>query len=144
MLERHMALEIHLPEVIGDRMLEAPPGAVLGAPGGVQPPVAAQDRRDRARARHPVMAQGQKPRVQLASAPGRMLISQGQHRMLHDRRRSSGRRLGPTRPIPKPLTALDSTALQPLVPGLRTDPETPAERANIRSFLTGQLNEFVT
>ena len=33
-----MALEIHLPEVIGDRMLEAPPGAVPGALGGVQPP----------------------------------------------------------------------------------------------------------
>lgn len=143
-LERHMALEIHLPEVIGDRMLEALPGAVLGALGGVHPPVAAQDRRDRARARHPVMAQGHEPRVQLASAPSRMLIAQGQHRMLHGSWRSSRRRLGPARPIAQPLTALDSIALPPLVPGLRTDPKTPAQRANIRSLLTGQLNEFVT
>jgi hypothetical protein len=109
-------------------MLEAPPGAVRGAPGGVQPPVATPDRRDRVRARHPVMAQGQS-RVPLACVPGRMLIAQGQHRMLHDSRRSTRRRLGATRSIQEPSPPLhyDSQLEHAVAPGrvVEAPPPTP-------------------
>src|SRR5690349_5950121 len=94
-------------------------------------PVPLEDRRDRGGRRNRLVAEILEPPGKLAPAPGRMLRSQRQHRLLH--RRTTARRRGkrPPRPLPKPRRALPPPALQPFVAGHRAHPEPPAKAAEI-------------
>lgn len=84
-----VALEVHLPEVIGVRMLEPLPVA-LGTFGGGDAAVPAQDRRDGARAGHRTDAPIEQHLVNGAASPGGMRRADLEDGLLECRRGPAG------------------------------------------------------
>ena len=85
-----VALEVHLPEVIGARrMLESLPVA-LGTFGGGDAVVPAQDRRDGARAGHRAAAPIEQHLAYGAASPGGMLLADLEDGLLERRRGPAG------------------------------------------------------
>lgn len=122
---RNMPLEVHLPQVVGLRLLEPRPRLRCrrGLLGDLSVPV--QDRRDRAgrgQLRHAAIRQ---PLLQLASTPSRMACACFQHALLH----RVGRALGRVCWTPRPITQVFSRQRprQPLVPGLAADTKPTAQ-----------------
>ena len=139
-----MALEVHLPKIVGGGVLEADKRAMRGRMPAVQPAVAAQDRGDRARARHLRGAQIQQPPAQLAPAPGRMRVAQRQHMRLHRLGRTARRTVGAARAVMQPGPPLSPMARQPLVTRRRADTEAPAQPTQMAAFRPRQQHKLLT
>src|SRR5579863_2291617 len=140
---RNVPFEIHLPEPVGTRMLEANESGVLGRLGGVEAAVAPQNLRDRRGRRQTHLAQILQSPTQFASAPRRMLASKRDDLGLHSLCRPLRTRKRPTRAIRKK-RAFRLAASEPFVPRLPTDPEPTAKLGNVRTLSRTQAHEFST
>jgi hypothetical protein len=126
--ERHVAFEVHLPELVRYRMLKTLPSMMTFS--GRQPAVTAQDSGHRAGTRHFGMPLCPQPRSQLPSTPGGVLITQRQHQRFHLRRGLVRRDVRPSGTIDETGCALLHSAIQPLVAGGRGNTKTTAESSN--------------
>jgi hypothetical protein len=139
---REMPLVVHLPQLVGRGALEPPEGLVPGAFLGIDQPMAMQDRRDGAGARHPALAKlGQTP-LQLAPAPAWMLQAQPDHLGLHRRRRAPGRAVRARGAIRQPRFALRRIPTQPFVADPRPNAVPPEQRLLVRPGLTRQQHKL--
>ena len=137
-----MAFEVHLPELVRPRALEALEGGRRpGLPQGDA--MAPQDRRHRRWRRYIRLSQIGQPASDLASTPARMVRSHRQNRSLHPLRRAPRTRPWPPRKVRQIHRARSGTA-QPLVARLATDPETATQRRDIRSRLFRQHHKLQT
>src|ERR1700728_2784234 len=141
--EREVALEVHLPELVGRLMFKALPRALRAGGLRINQPGAAQDAGDSAR-RQLRTAFERQPSRQLASAPtAAHLPAQADHVMLDLWSGAQRRAPRPARAIFQTAWALSRIALKPLVAGLRCDPEAPAKLAPICTFLHRQLHKLL-
>src|SRR3984893_14365688 len=140
---REVALEVHLPQLVGDRALKALKG-MRRRRSLIEQTMAAQDTGDSAR-RELGAALEQQPSGQLASAPTAEHFASNSEHMLFDLGPGPHRRASrPARVILKTAAAFQGVTLQPLVAGLRREPEAPAELAPISAHLHRQLHKLLT
>ena len=120
---RKVAFEIHLPQIVGSRVLKPLQVRCSRAGSLVELTMTTQNLRDRARHWNSDVLQILQPPTQLPTTPRRMLATQGQH-ALFDRSTRSPRRLQrPTRLIQQPRRAVRHIPRQPLVTRLPADPK---------------------
>src|SRR5579885_1450342 len=131
-------LEVHLPEEVRSRMLEATAG--LLAHRRAHPAVPDQDRMDGRgrRRRQPIHLQAT---PDLAPAPGRMPIAHPQHRRLQLRPAAPRRAMRTARPVRRPVLALPRSP-QPFVAGLGADPEPPTQLTPAHSRSSRQSHKL--
>ena len=137
-----MALEVHLPELVRPRPLEALKrrGRPCLPQGNAMAP---QDRRHRRWRRHARLSQIRQPPGDLAPAPARMIRTHRQNRGFHRLRRAARTGPWPSRTVREIRRAGPDTA-QPLVARLAADAETAAQRRDIRTRLTRQHHKLQT
>jgi len=133
-VQGHMALEVHLPQLVRSRPLEPGVGALTAAMRAQFDTVALQNRRHRRGDRNCIVPQILQPPGDLAAAPGRMLGTQRKHGLLGRRNAARGRILRPARQLLKPSHPVELPTFQPFVAGRRADPEPAAKPPNIGSF----------
>ena len=136
--ERDMSLEVHLPEQVRRRLLEALDGC---RPSWRRhnPPMPLQNlmHRRAGRSGHPLAFE---TAHDLARAPGRMRIAHRKHSSLHRRFRPARARVRTPRAIRK--LPLGCKAAEPRVPGGRMNPEPAAQLPPVGSFLHRKLNKL--
>jgi len=113
-LKRDVALKIHLPKIVGDRMFKALPSGMFIALAGVQTPVATQNAGNGARCRYFVMPQALQAGTQFTTAPGRMRIAQTHHGLFHRFRRLARRAHRASGTITQPAFTFRRMPLQPI------------------------------
>lgn len=135
----HAALEVHLPQQVRRRLLEAL--VAVARLRGLRDPVVtlqnAVNRRDRRR-RDPVALE---TAGDLARTPGRIGVANPKNRVLKRGRRPLGAPPRAARAIIEVFHARPAPP-QPLVPGLAADLEAAAQRAHIRPFHRGKHHEL--
>jgi len=121
-----IALEVHLPQLVGLAALEALPGGGIGRGLLADAPVAMQDRIDRAGCElgQPHIDEAS---AELARAPSRVGIAQLQHLLLELRRTDARAGERATGEIGKRLIAAQFITSEYLVSRLPADAETPAQ-----------------
>ena len=151
--EGKVALEVHLPKLVGRLFLEAlkrPVALLVLCLVGIEKPVALSDRlagrggRNRLGLEGPPVGVGLLAETcsNLATAPCRMPLAHLADR-LGDRLGSLVRRVFRTaRLLFEPLAALLAVATEPLVAGFSADVEPAAKGAHVGLFLVGKLYEF--
>ncbi len=142
---REMALEIHLPQLVRPRPLEAPPRRVPDRPRPVELVVAAQDLGDGTGARHRRVIEILEPAPDLASTP-RLVAGRPhrEHRRLDRRRDTRRARPRPPRPVGQAIPPLGRVPPEPLVTGLSADPEATAQLAPVRLIAQRQTHELLS
>src|SRR5262245_39025918 len=143
-IEREVAFEIHLPQIIRRRVLESLPGLVFFRLLRIKPPMSAQDLGDRARRRRVLPAEGLQAGVQFPPSPGRMLISQFTDRLLDLLIRTARRVVWTAGAIRQTLVARGLEAFEPLVTSLATDREALAQPAEVDAFSLREPDKFTT
>src|SRR5438874_6650594 len=140
--DREMALEVHLPQIVGLIALEALVRSRMFAAVLLELAIAAQDGGDGARHRRRCQA-GAQHFGDLAAAPGIVALSpDAQHFRFHRRRRPLRARMRPARAIAKPGAAFLSIAGKPLIAFVPADPEAPAQLTAIGSSHQCQPHKF--
>src|ERR1700688_709607 len=138
-----VALEVHLPEFVRRRAFEALQRALSKRGGTVEQPRAAQDAGHGARRQRWAPLACEQPR-KLASAPRvARLVAQPDHRLFDFSRSACRTAQGPLRAIFETARARPRVTHQPLVAGLRRDPEAPAQLAPVHSRLQRQLHKLL-
>src|SRR5437762_8411307 len=141
--DRKVALEIHLPQIIGCGPLEAPMRAGVFGAALLKLAVPAQDRRDRACRRHLAHAAVLQNLADLAAAPGVVALTpDAQHLRFHRLRRALGARMRPARLVAKSRAAVRPIPGKPFVTRLAADPEPPAQLAQVRSLSQRQSHKL--
>ena len=115
---RKVALEVHLPQVVGLIVLEALVGFVLGTLGRVDESVSSQDGRDRALGRHALVASILKHPGQHVTSLGGMLSAQVHDELLNLLAGAVRRLKGTLRQVMQTLVSPFQIAPQPLVASL--------------------------
>lgn len=137
-----VALEVHLPQFIGPGVFEALERRTVGAGLCIDEAIALEDAGNRAGAGNAFVAQIQQAAMQLACAPGWMLVAQFD---------DPGFDLGmgacrtvewATRTIRQSVSAFFGHTIQQFVAGLAADAETLAQQADVGVFLTGQVRKL--
>jgi hypothetical protein len=133
--QREVALEIHLPELVGFGAFEPLPGAGMFAGVLLQLAVPAQDLGNRARRRHRGGAFTRHHMRDLAPAPGVVaLVSNNQHPGFNRRHRPRRAAMWPARAVSKALAPLLQIAPQPFVAVAARDAKPPAQLAQIHRW----------
>ncbi len=104
--------------------------------------MAREDRSDCARARHPLMALGQKPRTELTSSPGRTRLTSCQYRPLNFRRGAKRRVVGPPRKVHQAVVVPFTKTPEPLVTRRGADPEVATQSPHVRPLSLRQRHEL--
>jgi hypothetical protein len=141
-VQGHVALEVHLPQLVRPCPLEAGEGGLAATICAKLDPMPLQDRRHRRGDRNQLLPQILQPPGDLAAAPGRMLCAYRKHRFLRRCCAARGRGLRPTRPLLKPRCTFEPPTFQPLVAGRRAHAEATAQVPNIGSFHRCQHHKF--
>src|ERR1700730_5658329 len=140
--EGEVALEVHLPQLVGYRSLKALKGTRRRR-SLIEQTMAAQDTADSARREFGAALEDQ-PSGHLASAPtAKHPASYSEHMLFEVRRGEHRAAWRPPRVILETAAAFQGVTLQPLVAGLRRDPEPPAELAPISALLHRQLHKLL-
>ena len=139
---REVAFEIHLPQIVRSRMLEALHVGLSRTAVYIQQALTTQDRRDRAGRRNVRDLQIQQPPTQLPTAPRRMLATQRQHPLFRRTVDLTRRNLRPTRLIQQPRATLSRRPRQPLVTRLPAHAESTTQLTHIRPFRRGQRHKL--
>jgi hypothetical protein len=133
-LHRKMALEIHLPQIVGLGVLIARPFPRLTTARTFEQPVAPQDRRDRrGRGNKPDTIVEQNP-PDLATTPHRMLRTHRQNLPLKLVARPARTAQRAPRTLKKPRRTILPVPRKPLVANSGTHPKPPAQPAKIDPF----------
>ena len=136
--KRHMALEVHLPEQVRCRHLKAQAGGrSTGRRNDPAMPAQHLMHRRRDRTGQPIALQ---TAGNLARSPGRMGVAHRKNALLDRRcgpRRAQMRTTGTIREA-----FIGRPAAEPLVAGIRMNPEPPAQLAPVRPFLQRQSNKL--
>lgn len=138
--ERQVALEVHLPQLIGSVLLEAMSWIGRCILARLDPVIPTQDPMHGRRHRHSLPSALQ-AMGNLAGAPGRMLVADSHDLRLHRNFAALGHGMRPARTIDQ-LSIASSPAREPFVTDIRTDAEPSAELPPVRSFLQRKPNEF--
>jgi len=140
--EWHVALEVHLPQLIGGFLLEAMAWIGRRILARLDPLVPTQDPMHGGRYRHrlPIAIQAM---GNLACSPSRVLVAQSYDLRLHGSSAALGHPLRTTGLIGQfPIAGLPSP--KPLVAHIGTDAEPSAELPPVRSFLQGKSHELAS
>ena len=138
---REVTLEVLLPQLVGLQTLKALPRSMGEPVSWINESVTSEDRSDGARARHPLVACGQKSRTKLASSPGWMRFTNCQHRALNFYRRARRRGIRPVRKVLQTLIIAFSETPNPLVPRRRTNLKPPAQGPHVGAISPSQCHE---
>jgi len=130
---RHMAFEVHLPQLVRPRALEANEGGLAAAMSPQFDPMPLQDRCHRRGRRNRFVAEILQPPGDLAPAPRRIVRTNRKHRRLRHCIATQGRAQRSARQLVQSCQAIEPPTLQPFVAGRRTDPETTAQPSHIRT-----------
>ena len=140
--QRKMTLKVHLPDLVWPQGLEALEGGRgSGLPQGDA--IAPQGRRHRRWRRHIRSCQIGQPAGDLAPAPAGIILTRRQNRGLHSLRCAPRTRPGSLRTVlltPRPR----SRTAQPLATRIAADPETAAQRRDIRIRLSLKHHKLQT
>src|SRR5438132_1595658 len=139
-----VAFEVHLPQLIGGRLLKPLPGPMLVRWGRVNPTLTPQNLVNRTRGGNACQTQGLQASLDLPGPPGRMSVPQAHNLLFHLFACPSWRLARPTAAILQTCQPFGSISLQPLVPFVPTDPKTLAHSGDIHVRLTGQLHKLPT
>ena len=134
-------LEVHLPEVVGLRVLEPLPVTMgaFAAHGTAVPP---QDGRDGAGARHRALPPIQQHLAYGAASPRGVLLAERQDGLFRLSRCAGRRVVRAAGALDQPRLSLLRMAVQQLVGRGRRDCVAPAEFTDVRSFRAGQCDEL--
>ena len=130
-----VAFEIHLPQVVRKRMLEALPRSRGTAGLRADAAIAAQDAIDRA-GRKDDAAIAREDVGYFARAPGGMVIARGEDTGLLGLRSALGAALGTAGAV------IHIVAVEPFVDGFTADAEAAGKLADVGVWLAGEGNEF--
>ena len=131
--DREVALEVHLPQLVGLIALEALIGSGMLVSALLKLAVAAHDRGDGAQCRYGVHGAAQHM-SDLAAAPGIVVLrANAQHFCFHRQWRARRARMRPAPLVGESSTAFRPTAPEPFVARLSADPEAPAQLTSVRS-----------
>jgi hypothetical protein len=136
--KRHVAFEVHLPKLIGFRLLEAQVGR-SAARRRCNPAVPLQDGMHRrlCRTGHSIAFKAARD---FARTPGRVRIAHRKDAFLNRGLGPRRVRMRTARPVRQLFTG--SPSLDPLVSGIRMNAEPPAQFATVHPFLHCQSNEL--
>ena len=145
-----VALEVHLPKLVGLGLLEVLEGLSVPVRFGIDQPIALYDRLTGRSGRHllgaerelPVLGPSLEAASNLAAAPGRVPIAHLADGLLDVLGRPVWRFVRAPRPLFEAFLALLAVAGQPLVAGGPADVEPSAQDAHVGVFLVGKLGEF--
>ena len=104
----------------------------------------AEDGGNGAGARDILQALSEEQGSQLPPAPVRVTLAQGHHLLFENVRAPRGRMPRPPRLVREAIQTSRSIPAKPLVAGLRADPETPAQLADVGLGLCSQADELLT
>ena len=141
-VQGHVALEVHLPQLVWPCPLEAGEGGLAATVCAQLDPMPLQDRRHRRRRRNRFLPQILQSPGDLAAAPGRMLRTHREHCFLRHRSAARWRIPRTARQLLKPRHPFEPPTLQPLVAGRWADAEATAQLPNIRPFDRRQHHKF--
>src|SRR6266404_5546155 len=139
-----MPLVIHLPQLVRRRPLKPLKWFVSSARPHLDAAIAVQYRSHCARARHPVMAEILQPTTDLAPAPGRALVTDRQHPLLHFRRCARRRALRAPRPVRQTRLALLLIARPQPIANRRADAKPSAQLATVYPVLLEQHHKLMS
>jgi hypothetical protein len=150
--QREVSLEVHLPQVVGPRALEAGHRRVLVRLVRVEQPVPAEDAGDRAGGGDviPPVTEVRQAAADLAAAPGRMPAAELDHPRLVRVTRALGGVVRLSRAVGQGIEPAGLVPLDPLVKGLGADAAAAAQLADVDAITAavvggnGQDDQFVT
>src|SRR6266550_215900 len=142
-LQLQWPLEVHLPESVGCRLLKPLPVA-LQAAFGRKKPVATKDAVDRRWRWQRLDAGAAQDGAELASTPGRVLLSESTDSSCHFRRRLAGRVARAPAELGRYLSTCHSCSGRPLVTGLSTNAEASTDLAHVCPGQTRKAQELST
>ena len=137
-----MALEVHLPQVVGLVVLEAFVGLVLGALRRLDKSVSSQDGRDGALGWHAVASSAFEHPGQHMASLGGMLPTKVYDELLDLLSGAVRRLMGTLGQVMQTLVSPLQVAPQPLVAGLAADPNALTQLTHADTFGLGQGNEL--
>ena len=140
--QHHPALEVHLPHQVRRGMLEAAGCPARSLRVRHDPAVPHQNRMDR-RCRRNGQSFAPQTRRDLARTPRRMRVADRQDRRFRRSFQPARTAMRPARAVLRPVRAARPRARQPLVAGLRADPEPSAQIPPLRTRHLCQRHELL-
>ena len=139
-----MALEVHLPQVVGLVVLKALVGYVLGALGRLDETVSSENGRDGALGGHVVVASVLEHPGEHMTSLGGIHAAEVDDDLLHLPPGAVRGPMGTLRHVIQTLLSPFAVSSQPLVAGLTADPNTQTQLTHVHLFRLGQCNELLT
>src|SRR5262249_52929002 len=140
--QAQIALEVHLPQLVGFRHFKARMGPMFLTSPRIQLPMPSQDFGDGALRRDVRVATVGQPPFQFPPTPGRMSSPRFQHPLLHRLARAPWTVQRSPRLFHQSCWPLPLIALQPFVARLAADPIRPTQRAHVRPCRLRLANKF--